>query len=106
MGYSFVSSFLNLTVEGTLLFHGNAFIERYLALFKMPSTGLFCRAMGCRYLGLAGNDVQIPAIAPFPEEPTTAVIAVSVGGPGVQMAAGYSIVRTAGQGKAINRCNK
>lgn len=71
----------------------------------LAGAGLSCNAMICRYLGLAGNDVQVPAIAPFPEDPSTAVIAVSVGGPGVQMTAGYSILRTAGLGIPIEGLN-
>lgn len=64
----------------------------------MPLTYVMsCRQLSyslLRYLGQAAEDVTVPSICPFPQEPNTAVIAVSVSGANFPLTHGYSIVHT------------
>ena len=54
-----------------------------------------------RYLGQTAEDVTVPSICPFPQEPNTAVIAVSVSGANFPLTHGYSIVHTDNGGRHL-----
>jgi hypothetical protein len=64
--------------------------------------GLLDLSIACprRYLRLAGDSVSNTSIAPFPDQPETAVIAVGVAGLSTFLTFGYSIVNTAPGGQS------
>ena len=61
---------------------------------KCGMHGLLDLSTACprRYLGLAGDRVSNPSIAPFPEQPETALFAVGEAKISTHLTFGYSIV--------------